>query len=350
MESEAAKRQVRHWLVGDKADAVLIVEEEGPDPDHGEGPPSEAGVACANITCRVYSAQARDGSAQAAARLEELLEEFRVTRLEKLATATGGDESLLNVLSVERKDSSSRRELMNYLASLILPLVMVLMTVVGALYPALDTTVGEKERGTLETTLVSPASRLSLVLGKYAAIVAFSLAAFLLNFGSMWFTLSHLLSNLQEQMGMKAGLEGFSLSWGALLLILVAAIPLALLLAALMMVLGFMARSFKEGQSYVAPVYVLAVVPAVFTSSPDLEGTLVLAVTPVLNISLLFRDVLQGDFSWLGIALTLCTSAVYALVALLLAARLLRQEELSSGGNLSLRQALDALLGRRHDS
>jgi sodium transport system permease protein len=207
------------------------------------------------------------------------------------------------------------------------------------LYPALETTVGEKERATLETTLASPTGRFSLVVGKYLAVVVFALLAFILNFGSMWFTLFHLRDQFD--------ISGLSLGVEAGVVILVAAVLLALLLSAFMMLLGFLARSFREGQAFVTPVYLLAGIPAIFAASPDVTLTPALACVPVVNISLLFREALRGDLSGWGTGLTLVSSTLYALLVLVLAARLLRREELALGGGLTVRQALQSLLGGR---
>lgn len=287
---------------------------------------------------RVFFSAASDSSVKAKERLQNALESYRKDRLLAAVRSAGKDESLLDVISVEEEDLASRQELSNYIASLILPLLMIVMTAMGALYPALDATVGEKERSTLETTLVSPARRESTVLGKYFAVVTFSLLAFFINLTSMGFTLFH----LRDQMK----LEGLSLGVGSAAVIVCGAVLLALFLSAIMMLLGFMARSFKEGQTYVTPVYLVSVLPAMLVSSPDVTLTPGLACIPLVNLSLLFREALKGRFPAAGIALTLALSLLYALLSLAIAARFLKREAFATGAGLSLRDVLAVLWPR----
>jgi ABC-type Na+ efflux pump permease subunit len=204
-----------------------------------------------------------------------------------------------------------------------LPLLMIVILTTGALYPALDATVGERERETLETTLVTPASRLAIVLGKYFAVVAFALTAFVLNSGSMLFTFYHLQDQLKFQ-GLELGfLSSLAIAAGATLL--------ALFLSAVMMLLGLVAKSFKEGQSYLTPVYLLAMGPSFLASSPDAKLTPVLACVPVANVALLFREALRGGGTVWQVALVLATTGGYAALALGCASILLRKEDFITG-------------------
>jgi sodium transport system permease protein len=291
---------------------------------------------------RIFFRSASDTSLHAKKGLEVVLEDYRKDQLLRAAQDVNEDSTFLEVLEFQKQDLSTRREVTNYVVSLILPLLMIVMTAMGALYPALDSSVGEKERGTLETTLSSPIGRFSMIAGKYGAVVTFSLVAFALNFASMGFTLSHLRS--------QANLEEMSLGLTSILIIVLAAILLAGLLSALMMFLGFLARSFKEGQAYVTPVYVLSIIPAVATASPEMTLTPTLSCIPIVNISLLFREALNDRLTAAtlpALLLTLAFSAIYVLLALLCAARLLRQESLTLGEGLPLRAALRVAFGLR---
>ena len=72
--------------------------------------------------------------------------------------------------------------------SKILPMLLLLWALTGAFYPAIDLCAGEKERGTLETLLSSPAERSEIVLGKLLTIMLFSIATAVLNLASMGIT------------------------------------------------------------------------------------------------------------------------------------------------------------------
>src|SRR5207248_4564139 len=70
----------------------------------------------------------------------------------------------------------------------VFPFILVMWSLAGALYPAVDLCAGEKERGTMETLLISPASREEIVWGKFLTIWVFSAATALLNLASMGLT------------------------------------------------------------------------------------------------------------------------------------------------------------------
>jgi sodium transport system permease protein len=333
---DALRKEAGEWVRSRHTDAVVFVwaKEDGEAEEAGGVGPELTRALRALV---VYSA-AESPSRQAKERLETALSEYRRERLIAAAFSAGQDEEFLEPIALEEKDLSTRQEFAKYVASLILPLVMIVMTAMGAFYPALDATVGEKERGTLETTLVSPARPLAVAMGKYLAVVTCSFTAFLLNFVSMLLALSRLRFQLK--------LQGFVLSSGSIFLILGAAVLLAFLLSALMMLLGFLAKTFKEGQSYVTPIYLLSVLPAIATAAPEITLTPGLATIPVVNVALLFREALRGEYHWPGILITFSVSAVTAGVALFAAARLLRREEVRTGGEFSVRDILRWIFGR----
>src|SRR5262249_52817909 len=131
------------------------------------------------------------------------------------------------------------------LAAKILPVILVMWSLAGALYPAVDLCAGEKERGTMETLIISPASREEIVWGKFLTIWVFSAATALLNLLSMGLTTWQftLWSNLP---GGTVNLA--SLAWSVLLLL-----PLSAFFSALSLAVGAYARSTKEGQYYLMP-------------------------------------------------------------------------------------------------
>jgi ABC-type Na+ efflux pump permease subunit len=282
-----------------------------------------------NVLARVYFASVLDASQLAKERVEDLLEAWRSTRLENEARRVGvlDLDPILDPVSVEWKSLASNKDLSRYLAGLILPLLFTIVIAMGAFYPALETTVGEKERGTLETTLVLPISRVAIVLGKYLAVSVSALLSFILNFIGMVFTFLHLQSQLPQLRG-----GGFELSTTAVVFVLAGALFIAAFLSALMMLAAFLARTYKEGQSYLTPIYMLSVLPVIVLINPELSLSNGLALVPLVNCSLLFRDALAGQVAAIPFAIVLVSSSFYALLALLAAASVLQREAMSSSG------------------
>ena len=207
----------------------------------------------------------------------------------------------------------------------LVPLILILMTVTGAVYPAIDLTAGERERGTLETLMAAPVPRLRLLLAKYVAVLTVALFTAMANLVAMTATLT--ASGLGP---LVFGSEGLSISLVAqvfALLILFAAFFSAILLA----VTSF-ARSFKEAQAYLIPLMLLALAPGIMSLMPELEFTGLLAVTPLVNIVLLARDIFEGTASPLLATIAVVSTVLYAAAAIGLAARIFGTDAILYGG------------------
>lgn len=198
------------------------------------------------------------------------------------------------------------------LATLV-PLVLILMTITGAVYPAIDLTAGERERGTLETLIAAPISRMSLLIAKYLAVLTVAVLTALVNLVAMSATV--LSSSLYEQlfpqgMSFTMMIEVFGLT-----------VLFAAFFSAIMLAVTSFARSFKEAQAYLIPIMLLAISPGLLSLMPDLQLTRLLAIAPLVNIVLLSRDLLEhGAEPWTA-ALAIVSTAVYALLAIGVAAR-----------------------------
>ncbi len=263
---------------------------------------------------------ARDASLRAKERLVRILNDYDREELARYARDVGAKESFIVPITSSDRDLSTGTERGNYLASLILPLLMLIMIAIGALYPALDVSVGERERGSLETTLIAPVGRTATVVGKYLAVVSFSLLAFLLNFVSMALTLLHLGALLRT--------TEIGISLSSFLIIFCAALLLSGFFSAIMMLLAFQARTFKEGQSYVMSVYILAAVPALLMSQPDIEFGVRMAWIPVVNVAFLFRQALNGALVSEVTLVTLGSTFVYTSAVIALSVWCLRGTQL----------------------
>ena len=205
------------------------------------------------------------------------------------------------------------------LATLV-PLVLILMTITGAVYPAIDLTAGERERGTLETLIAAPISRMALLLAKYIAVLTVAVLTAMVNLVAM--TVTIMSSSLHEQLFP----DGLSITlmveiFG--LMVLFAAFFSAILLA-----LTSFARSFKEAQAYLIPVMLLAISPGLLSLMPGLQLTGLLAVAPLVNIVLLSRDLLEASTTPGMAALAIVSTVVYAVGALLLASKVFGNDAL----------------------
>ncbi|WP_020472767.1 ABC transporter permease subunit [Zavarzinella formosa] len=163
-----------------------------------------------------------------------------------------------------------------------LPFLLVMWTMAGAVHPAIDLTAGEKERGTMETLLVCPASRQAIVAGKFLAVFAFSYGSSLWNL--MWMTAGAVTIG-QFLAGPIILLGG--LAWAVIL-----AIPLAALFSSLSIGLGAFARSTKEGQYYLLPIMLFTLPLSLYAMTPGVKLTPALSAIPISGLSMILQNLL----------------------------------------------------------
>lgn len=210
------------------------------------------------------------------------------------------------------------------LLATMVPLVLVLMTMAGAVYPAIDLTAGERERGTMEALIVSPMPSYAILLAKYSAVVTVALLTALANLAAMTVTL------WVSGIGKLVFGEGV-LSTGVIGTVLILLVLFTMFFAALLLAVTSFAKSFKEAQAYLIPLMLLALTPGVMSLLPGIRFTNLLATVPLVNIVLLARDVLTNDAEWNTAMVAVICNGIYALAALAVASRLFGLDAAVSG-------------------
>ena len=198
--------------------------------------------------------------------------------------------SVVKAYEIQYNDVASKQEKFGKLAGGWLPYIFIIFGFMGAMYPAVDLGSGEKERGTLETILSSPATRLDVVMGKFLVIMS---AAFLTAF----LGLAGLLIGIQQISEIPPPVltlinEIFSVKSIALIMTLV--LPVSAFFSAVLLGLSIYARSFKEAQSIIAPLNIVIIFPAVIGTLPGIELNSITALIPILNVSLAAKDIIAG--------------------------------------------------------
>jgi sodium transport system permease protein len=218
----------------------------------------------------------------------------------------------------------------------LVPYFFLLLSFTGAMYPALDLTAGEKERGTMETILCSPVARVDLVLGKFLMILTASLATVVCSLVSTAVTLVVVgFAVLPRMTGGGMGSNESAAKIAAfttldplgMVAVVGMVIPMAVLFAAVLFTIALFAKSFKEAQSYVSPLIVLILLPAAVGMLPGVELNARLALVPILNVSLVSKELVSGVWHWQYLALIFGSTCVYAALALALAVRMFERED-----------------------
>lgn len=169
----------------------------------------------------------------------------------------------------------------------VLPVLLLLWALTGAFYPAIDLCAGEKERGTLETLLCSPAQRSEIVLGKLLTVMLFSSVTAVLNLASMGIT-GYLVLGRLEQFGPPP--------LAAALWLPIALVPVSAMFSALCLALSAFARSTKEGQYYLMPLLLVTLPLVILPMAPGVELNLGNSLIPVSGLVLLLRALLEGNY------------------------------------------------------
>ncbi|MBD3169358.1 MAG: ABC transporter permease subunit, partial [candidate division Zixibacteria bacterium] len=235
----------------------------------------------------------------------------------------GATPEILTPLPVETENVASEQKMSGFLLSMFLPYMIIILTMVGATYPAIDLTAGEKERGTLETILASPASRTDIAIGKFLTVFTTSLVTAMLAVTSLTLTAAGglgAMANFSSEVS-------FQVEPLTFLVLLMLMIPVACLFSSVLLTLSLFAKSYKEAQSYITPLMFVIILPAMVTFTPGIELNTKLALIPVVNVSLVAKEALLGTFNWGYIGIVFFSTAVLAAVALFIAKRQFDREE-----------------------
>ncbi|MGB0988671.1 MAG: ABC transporter permease, partial [Pseudoalteromonas spongiae] len=236
-------------------------------------------------------------------RIKEMAEEFSQTlqseQFNKLGIAKEHQESLLNPVVLEKVDTADLRENLGEKLGALIPYLLIPLVLAGASYPAIDLGAGEKERGTLETLLLTPIPRTELVLGKFFTVLFTSLATALITVASMgvWMKLASSFFDVEKIT------DAFSmLGFMDFALILLLLIPLACVFSSLVLAISIYARSFKEAQNYMGPLSMLAFLPLIVAMMPNMELSMSTAMVPITNVALAIKEIIKGtvDYSYVG--------------------------------------------------
>jgi sodium transport system permease protein len=251
---------------------------------------------------------------------------WRDTLLARRISERGLPEAFARPLVVADSSVALPEELGGYALGRFLPMLLVVMTLLGTFYPAIDLAAGEKERGTLETLLTAPIPPGQVVAGKFLTVTVVGLMSAALNLGSMLLTFQTGLFQLNQAIQIE-----FSLPLGSVMVIFATLFPLAVMFGALFLGIAVRSQSFKEAQNALTPVYMIALLPALLPLFPGIEISPFLAVLPVAGVSLFFRELMAGDATLFLGSLALLSSLMYASVALIFAADSFGREEVLFG-------------------
>lgn len=203
----------------------------------------------------------------------------------------------------------------------VFPVLLVMWCLAGALYPAVDLCAGEKERGTMETLLITPAGREEIVIGKFLTIWIFSFGTAIVNLLSMGITTAQ-FAHIMPQ----AGIPPMALIWCVVL-----SLPQSAFFSALALAIGAYARSSKEGQYYLMPLFVISMPLVFLTMAPGVDLSPFYSLVPVTGVALLMQKLMMArqlsEIPWAYFVPVLLPIGVYSWLALRWAIEQFNREE-----------------------
>lgn len=294
---------------------VVVIIPEGYGEDFTEGRPA---------TVRLILDDTRQSASVDVRRAQRLLDAYsqQVGRLRLVAR--GINPQIVDALAVERVDMATPQSQAANILSMA-PYFIILSIFLGGMYLAIDSTAGERERGSLEPLLINPASRGQIVFGKYLATLLFTTVGLAVTLVAFLLLLNFF--PLEKFLGMR-----FTLSPGALVGIFFIALPIALLAAALQIIIATFTRSFKEAQTYLSFLPLLPALPGVFLALLPVKTTLKTVLIPTFGQQLLMNHLLRGEaIEPLHVILTSVVTAALGFAVIALAAKLYESERVVFG-------------------
>ncbi|MBU1106826.1 MAG: ABC transporter permease subunit, partial [Candidatus Riflebacteria bacterium] len=221
----------------------------------------------------------------------ESILELKKDLMEKRLAQKKLDSDFLNSVQIVRKSVAKPAKMGGFLIGQLIPGLIIMFSLMGAFVSAIDLTAGERDRGTLETLLLSPVPLKEIMLGKLLAIIAIILIAVVVNLGCLTLMAKSFTSQLGQYVSDVIVIEA---SFSTIGLVFLAMIPFSAALASLFMTLAFISGSMKRAQTYLSPVLGIMLLPAFAGMVPGLDLTPLTAIIPVVNLALLFKALFVG--------------------------------------------------------
>lgn len=245
-------------------------------------------------------------------RIDKVLDKFEDQVLSERFSRLNMDRSIASGLDITIQDVASMQEKIGEKIGGFVPYLFIIFCFLGSMYPAIDLAAGEKERGTIETLLVTPVSRMTIVFGKFAVVFVAGMASVILGLVGLFFTLKN-MGNLPIEF-ISAFLKGFEpLTIVSVLMLLV---PLSVFFAAVLLSISIFAKSFKEAQNMITPLNFVVIIPAMIGMLPGVKLDALTAWIPVLNVSLATKQLMMGDADFTLLAVVYGSLVVLAVAGL----------------------------------
>jgi sodium transport system permease protein len=285
-------------------------------------------------TVTLYHYEGEMKSGMGVGEADRFFRNLREKTVETRLADRGLPAALVKPFDIKRQNVAPPEKVGGNIIGGLVPYIIIILCFTGAMYPAIDLTAGEKERGTMETLLCSPVHRVNIVLGKFLMVMTASIATIALTLVST--TVSIIIGG--SMLAGKGGAAAANAAGGGggfipiidpagILGVFAMIAPVAVLFAAVLLTISLFAKSYKEAQSYVSPLVIIVIMPAMVGMLPGIELSAKTSLIPILNLSLVCKEMLSGVWHWTYIALIFGSTSVYAAIALGLCVKMFNRED-----------------------
>lgn len=257
-------------------------------------------------------------------RLQKFFGHYKEQIARAALVARGLPPSILEPFTVDAKNIAPPAKVGAAVFGGLIPYLIIIFCFTGAMYPAMDATAGEKERGTMETILSSPVSRTDLVIGKFFMVVTTSVVTAVLSLLSLGLSFTYFKSTLMAASGSSVQM---TVDPRSVVAVMVLILPLAVLFAAVLLAVGLLAKSYREAQTYVSPLVFIVIAPAIIGTIPGIELNSKTEFIPILNTCMVSKEIISGTYNWGHMALIFGMTCVYAAIGIAAAVHMFNRED-----------------------
>ena len=289
-----------------------------------------------NIVVSYLSADTESGYAVSI--ITDILERYSLSLTTELIEEAGmSPDKVLNPIRIVTKDHSSKEESAGNILGNLIPFMLVVSLLMGTMYPAIDTTAGERERGTLETILTLPVSNQELFFSKFLTVATIGIASALLNIISMGGVGIYMYKTVMS-VGGGTGIDLKQFVPGIIIAVL-CVLAFAVFISAISMCVCVFAKSYKEANNYITPLTLVVMFASMVSIVPNVKLNAKMAMVPVVNICLLIRELMVFKFDIFMITLVLVSNIILGVLAVLLLGKIYNSEAIlfgESGGSVQI--------------
>jgi sodium transport system permease protein len=269
---------------------------------------------------KIVSDGSRQTSRPKITRVRSLVQRYSMEIGTLRLVSRGISPAIASPLALEEVEVSSAQQRAAMILSFI-PMFIILAAFAGGMQIAMDSTAGERERGSLEPLLVNPAPRSVIASGKWLAATFTSMLSVIL---TTMIVMAMLRFIPMQEFGIR-----FRMHPGQIAMLLAAALPMSFLASAIQTYLATFAKSFKEAQSYMGLLIIVPMLPGFAASLYPMSGQPWMYPIPVIAQQVLAGDVVAARATpWWAFAVAAATALVLSMILVQLTTRLLQRERI----------------------